>query len=94
MSNKGTAVLDFGAFPGSNEASVAVTGEAAILGTSLADAWVRAEATSDHTVNDHAYVAALAAITCGVPSAGTGFTIYGRSTEKLSGTFNLDWAWA
>lgn len=90
----GTATLDFGAFPGSNEASVVITGQAGILAGSLADAWIRAEASGDHTLQDHTYAAALIGVSTGVPSAGVGFTVYGRSVEKLTGVFNIDWAWA
>ena len=94
MANKGTAVLDFGAYPGSCEATVVITGESAILAGSLCDAWIRAEATAGHSINDHAWAASLIAITVGVPTAGTGFTIYARCQSRMAGTFNLDWAWA
>ena len=91
----GTAIIDFGAFPGSNEASIAVTGQAAISATSKAEAYVMADdTTSDHTASDHRYFATLAGLTCGTPTAATGFTIYTRSTEKLQGTFTLRWVWA
>ena len=92
---QGTAVLDFGAFPGSNEASVVVTGQASISATSKAEAYVMADDTSGtHTASDHRYFAALVGLTCGTPTAATGFTIHGRSTEKLQGTFALRWVWA
>ena len=91
----GTATIDFGAVPGSNEASVAVTGQTGISGTSKAEAYVMADdTTSDHTAADHRYFSALVGLTCGTPSAGTGFTIYARSTEKIQGTFALRWVWA
>jgi glutathionyl-hydroquinone reductase len=51
-------------------------------------------ATSDHTVGDHRYFSALAGLSCGSPTAGVGFTIYARSTEKLQGTFALRWVWS
>ena len=90
----GTAVIDFGAFPGSNEASIAVTGQGTISATSKVEAYVMGDDTSGtHTANDHRYFAALVGLTCGTPSAGVGFTIYGRSTEKLTGTFALRWVW-
>lgn len=90
----GTATIDFGAFPGTNEATVAVTGQGTISGTSKAEAFIMGDDTSvAHTANDHRYFAALAGLTCGTPSAGTGFTIYARSTEKLQGTFALRWVW-
>ena len=92
---QGTATIDFGTFPGSNEASIAVTGQASIGIGSKAEAYVMADdTTSDHTASDHRYFAALMGLTCGTPSAGTGFTIHDRSTEKLQGTFALRWVWA
>ena len=91
----GTATLDFGAHPGSNEASVAVTGQATISATSKVEAWVMGDDTStDHTADDHKYFMALAGLTCGTPTAATGFTIFARSTEKLSGQFSVRWVWA
>ncbi len=93
MNGQGTAVIDFGAFPGSNEASVFVS-DGTISGDSKAEAYVMGDdTTSDHTARDHRYFAVLAGLTCGTPSAGNGFTIYARSTEKLQGTFALRWVW-
>ena len=95
MNGTGTAIIDFGAFPGSNEASVAVIGQTTISVTSKVEAWVMGDdTTSDHTANDHRYFALLCGLTCGTPTAGTGFTIYGRSSEKLQGTFALRWVWS
>ena len=92
MSAIGTATLDFGT--GSNEASVEVTGQASILATSKTDAFIMADdETSDHTASDHRYLACLAGITCGTPVAATGFTIYGTSTQKLTGTYQVRWVW-
>lgn len=90
----GSAVIDFGAFPGSNEASVVVTGQSAIQTTSHAEAWMMAEASTDHTDNDASYAALFIALSCGIPTAGTGFTIYARSTERQQGTFQVRWVWA
>jgi hypothetical protein len=89
----GTATIDFGT--GANEASVAVTGQGGILITSKAEAYIMGDDTStDHTANDHRYAAALIGLTCGTPSAGTGFTIYGRCTDKINGKFTVRWVWA
>ena len=93
MGASGTAVIDFGAWPGSNEASVNVTGQTAILSTSETDAWFVAQATGDHTISDHTYVAPICGLTTGIPTDGVGFTIYARSFERLTGTFNVQWAW-
>ena len=90
----GTATIDFGAYPGSNEASVAITGQTAILATSKADAFVMADDTSpDHTAADHRYLEVFAALSCGTPTAGDGFTIYARSAEKLTGQWTIRWVW-
>lgn len=91
----GTATINFGAAPGSNEASVSVTGQTAILATSKADAYVMADDTStDHTASDHRYFETLAALSCGTPTAATGFTIYARSHHKLTGAWSVRWVWA
>lgn len=88
---RGSAVLDFGSFPGSNEASVTVTGQAGILSTHIPHAEIQALATSDHTTNDHAYAALFIQLICGVPTDATGFTIFARSLEKMQGTYNIQW---
>jgi hypothetical protein len=94
-SAQGTATLNFGAHPGSNEASVAVTGQGGIGATSKAEAYVMADdTTSDHTAQDHRYFSVLVGLACGTPTAATGFTIYARSQEKLSGQFQVRWVWA
>jgi hypothetical protein len=91
----GTATINFGAFPGSNEATVAVTGQTGISATSKADAWVMSEDTSsNHTANDHRYLPQLASFACGTPTTGVGFSIYGTSIHKLSGEFTLKWVWS
>ena len=93
--NTGTATIDFGAFPGSNEASISVTGQTAISGTSKAEAWVMGDDTStDHSAADHRYFTVFAGLSCATPVAGTGFTIYARSTQKLQGKFALRWVWS
>ena len=95
MAAIGTATIDFGTEAGSNEASVAVTGQTTISPTSKCDAFIMADdTTGDHTASDHRYLAALAGFTCGTPTAGTGFTIYATSTQKLTGTYQLRWVWS
>lgn len=94
-SAQGTAQLNFGSFPGANEASVAVTGQTGILATSKAEAFLMADDTAGtHTAQDHRYVGAFLALSCGTPTAATGFTIYARTTQKLMGLFQVRWVWA
>ena len=90
----GTATVDFGAFPGTNEASIAVTGQGSITTNNRAIATIPADGTTaDHTASDHKYAAALIALTCDTPIAGTGFTIFARCLDKMQGTFTLNWAY-
>jgi len=90
---QGTATIDFGA--GANESSVVVTGISTISSTSKAEAFVMADdSSSSHTTNDHRYFGSLANVTCGTPTAATGFTIYARSIHKLTGTWTVRYVWA
>ena len=58
--NGATSVLDFGAAPGSSEASIAVVGQAAIAAGAKVHAYIMGTDTSaDHTADDHKYAAAL-----------------------------------
>lgn len=78
----GTATLDFGAFPGKSDASVAVTGQAGIVAGSLVEAWIRPVATADHTADEH--MAETLKVFAANIVAGTGFTIYGFNTSQLN----------
>ena len=96
MGAQGTADLDFGAFPGKSDASVAVTGQAGIVTGSLVEAWVRLEATADHTADEH-FVEPIE-IQAGNIVAGTGFTIYGINRTplgetRLYGLWKIGWVW-
>ena len=91
----GSATIDFGAAPGANEAAITITGQTSISATSKTEAWIMADdTTSDHTAADHRYVGLWLFLSCSTPTAGTGFTIYGRSGQKLQGTFQVRWIWA
>jgi len=91
----GTATVDFGAFPGKNETSVTVTGQTTISATSKAESWIMGDDTSTgHTAADHKYAPLFMALTCGTPTAATGFTIYARAIDKLQGTWTVRWVWS
>ena len=53
MGAQGSTTVNFGAFPGSSDTSVAVTGQASILAGSLVEAWVSPVATGDHSADEH-----------------------------------------
>jgi hypothetical protein len=78
----GTATLDFGAFPGKSDASVVVTGQAAIVAGSLVEAWIRPADTADHLADEH--MVETLKVFAGNIQAGTGFTIYGFNTSQLN----------
>lgn len=78
MGATGTATLDFGAYPGKVDATIAVTGQTGILSGSRVEAWIdTGTATAAHSKDEHIMVNALMDVTYGNISAGTGFTIYG-----------------
>ena len=87
----GTATIDFGAWPGGNTCELAITGQAAILTTSLVEAFIMGDSTADHNVDEH--LLAPFRLVCGVPTAATGFTIYATSDLVLTGTFKVRWVW-
>lgn len=93
-SNFGTVTIDFGASPGSNEATVDVTGETGISSTSKVSIFVMGSDTSvDHTAADHKYLLALASFVAHTVVTGVGFTVGGRSIHKMQGKWTLRWTW-
>lgn len=91
---QGSIELDFGSFPGSNEASVDVTGLTGITSTQSADAWIMHEPSSQYSANDQSYANLITTLTCTAPTTGVGFTIYARCTEKLQGKILVRYVWA
>jgi hypothetical protein len=88
----GTAEIDFGAWPGSNEASVTVPAPG-VTAAAHVEAWVMgSDFTADHTAADHKYFPLFAALTT-EPTADT-FTIHARSTQKLQGRWLAHYVWA
>jgi hypothetical protein len=61
---------------------VAVTGQAAILAGSLAEAWIFPAATADHSADEH--LVETLKVFAGNVVAGTGFTIYGVNASQLN----------
>jgi len=76
MSGQGTTVVDFGAFPGVTDVTVAITGQTLISGAALVEAWVFPTDTADHTADEHWVDPPR--VFAGNVSAGVGFTIYAR----------------
>jgi hypothetical protein len=91
MGAQGTATLNFGAAPGTNVVTTAVTGQTGILSGSQCEAWLMQVATATHNAYEHGVVPMR--ITCGSIVVGTGFTIMAVTDWRLSGTFNVQWVW-
>jgi hypothetical protein len=109
MGAQGTATLNFGAFPGSQEAKVVITGQTGILAGSLVSAWVLPAATADHSIDEH--LVDPIRVIAGNVVAGSGFTIYGYPGDiqtfgqktlagglpdqqaDIYGTVSVAWVW-
>lgn len=95
MGAQGTAVINFGSFPGSTSASIAVTGQAGIIAGSLAEAWIHPSGgTADHSEDEH--IIESIKVMAATIVAATGFTIYGEATipgSRLTGQWNIAWVW-
>ena len=82
MGAQGHTTVDFGAFPGSSHATVAVTGQAAIVAGSDAEAWIRAEDSADHSADEH--IVETIQVRAAAIDAGVGFTIHAWNTSQLN----------
>jgi hypothetical protein len=93
----GTVLVDFGAYPGQTEAQVAVTGQGSILTSSLVEAWLMPDATTDHTEDDHLVDGPTLTVPKSLIVAATGFTIKAQARDlggRAYGKWNVAWAWA
>lgn len=92
--NTGTATIDFGAFPGSQEASVTVSDPTIVAGSKVEAFFSASSSTADHTAADHRYAPLFMALTAGDVVASTGFTIHATAIDQMQGTFVVSWVWA
>jgi hypothetical protein len=79
--NFGTATVDFGAFPGSSDTSLAVAAPT-IAALSLVQAWLQPAGTSDHSADEH--IVESIRVFAGNVVAGVGFTLYARNDSEIS----------
>lgn len=80
--NAGSTTINFGAFPGGSDATATVTGQVGIVSGSVLQAWLVAQATADHTADEHRVE--TIAVTCGNIVANTSFDIYATNTSQLN----------
>lgn len=105
MGASGQATIDFGAWPGSPETSLDVTGQTGLVAASEVEAWVLPVATADHSVDEHR-VEALKVI--GQYKVDGTLTIYGYAESqpqfkthqkacgartRLYGLWTVGWVW-
>lgn len=92
--NVGTAVIDFGAAPGTNLATVTVTGQASILSTSSVQAWVcGADSTADHNNTEHTLLPLWLTVNASTITAGAGFVLTAFTELRLAGQIKVRWLW-
>lgn len=101
MGAQGTAVLDFGTWPGKNDTTVDVAA-AGVVSTSLVEAWIRPVATADHSVDEH-IVETLKVV--GAYLSDDNIRIYGMNVSQIfdpdpdrpepmiAGLWNVAWVW-
>ena len=95
MATTGNTTVDFGSIPGTNIASVTVTGQGSILATSHAEAFMMGnDSTTDHSAYEHQIVPIALNFSVGNVVAGTGFTVYAQSELRLTGKFKARWVWS
>lgn len=82
MGAQGNTTADFGAFPGKSDVSITITGQTAIVAGSAVEAWIRAEASSDHSADEH-FLETIS-VTAGTITAGTGFVITLRNSNQIN----------
>lgn len=94
MAVQGITTIDFGAFPGASDASVAVA-DATIAADSFVAAWLYPQATVDHTADEHRVEPIH--VVAGDVQAGVGFTIVahyrGLGGTRAYGQWTLMYSW-
>lgn len=94
MVRSGQTTIDFGAFPGVTDITIAVTGQDDIAAGATVEAFIVPTATVDHTADEH--VADSPCVYAGNVTAGTGFTIYGitNTNQAVYGKWTVGWQWS
>lgn len=92
---QGTVTFDFGAAPGTNVVTAAVT-DAAIGATSKVELYLMGlDSTATHNAYEHALLPlAGLALSCIAITAGVGFTAQAACLARLTGTFKARYIWA
>jgi len=101
-SNVGTAIIDFGVYPGSNYTSGYVL-DGTVTSTSTVDFYIQIPPGinemsivpgTNHTYKDHKQIAQFITFPVSTPDVGYGLLYRAISTEKITGTFLVNWIWS
>jgi hypothetical protein len=91
----GTATINFGAAPGTNIASLAVTGQAAIGTSSRIKVWFQGGSTADFNEYEHLFILpGSVSLVAGTIVNGVGFTIYATTQLRIRGNVVCRWEWS
>lgn len=97
MGAAGSALLDFGAFPGARDITLDVA-TVGVVTTSLVEAWVFPAVTADHTADEHRIENLKVSAVWKVDGTITITGIcddppIGGQSGKLYGKYNVGWVW-
>jgi hypothetical protein len=91
----GTATINFGSAPGTNIASVVVTGQGAIGASSRIKVWFQGGSTADFNEYEHLFILpGSVSLMAGTIVNGVGFTIYATTQLRIRGNVVCRWEWS
>lgn len=92
---QGTVIFDFGAAPGTNIVTTAVSSSTISVGSKVEIYLMGTDSTATHNVIEHQMLplSGLSLTPISV-TAGVGFTAQAMSPLRLTGTFTARWVWA
>lgn len=95
MGSQGSTTVDFGATPGTNHVTKAVTGQGTIIAGSHVEAFIQGnDSTADHNVYEHStLLPQYVSFSMSDVVAGTGFTINAFTELRLTGLVAVRWVW-
>lgn len=88
----GVLVVDFGAFPGSNTATVTSTVNGMGIGAIVAPSFTSASAVENHTIKDHLYLPIFVSLS-GKNVVTDTVSVTAVSQHKIVGKFNINYIW-
>ena len=93
MAAQGTTTIDFGAFPGKTDVTLAVA-SAGIGAGALVEAWIYPVATASHSADEH--MVEDFEVHAHSVSAGVGFSItaHARGRQRIYGQWTIGWVYA